>query len=502
MQNNMEQHNQNTQSFKKKRRSEHVKRKKHSSHLFLWIFLGILLCAGGYFYYQYNAIKTFVEPYQNVYLPNITIDGISLSNMTKEQAQQKVFEHVNNRQNSFSLSLTSNTHTFFTFDYQTLGIVTDETAVQNLLDQAYVYGHRGDLKAQKAEIEQFQKEGLTLYTTQSEMTDTNVDAVLAQIASFYEKSPVDAYLVSFNPDLPDPFYIQPEIYGETLDIQKYKEEILQRVSEGKSGTLELMPTPVAPKVLTKDVRNSVSLLSEGVTAIATTSEYGRNENIKIASAKINGKILEPGDRFSFNSVVGKRTIANGFKEAPEYAYGELVSGIGGGVCQVSSTIYIAAVTSGQEIVDRRKHSSPVNYTEKGQDATVSDNRIDFVFKNDSDSNIYITAHVEKVPRTKSRMQCVVRMYGQSLGESVTLKLKSNVTEVLQPDPMPIYEKDTKAKHVTFTDETHVKQKAKEGSVVETYLQRYENNTLVSETLISTDRYEPKQEVLYIGVTPR
>ena len=99
--------------------------------------------------------------------------------------------------------------------------------------------------------------------------------------------------------------------------------------------------------------------------------------------RINGTILKPGEVFSFNKVVGRRTIRNGFYEALEMVYGDLVTGIGGGVCQPSSTLFQAALLAGLGITDRSNHSEPVNYTDRGLDATVywvGDRQIDFKFK--------------------------------------------------------------------------------------------------------------------------
>ena len=334
------------------------------------------------------------------------------------------------------------------------------------------------------------------------MTDANVDIVLSQIAAYFDREPADAYLAAFNPDAEDPFTVQDEVYGSVLDVAAVKEEILRRAATGESGALELTPTPRAPAVLASDIRARVTLLSEGVTAISKSSEEGRTSNIRLACTTLNGYILKQGKTFSFNNIVGKRTKANGYLEAPEYAYGELVTGIGGGVCQVSTTVYIAAVTSNLNILKRTKHSSPVNYTLKGQDATVYDGRIDFTFSNNTDGDLYLVAKVEQIKGTKNRYQCVVRIYGPSLGEKVSYKLRSVQTQTLKPDPEPVYQKDTEGKYVTYTDETYKTQSAKDGSVIETYLQRWENGVMTEEKLITTDTYEPKRETYKVGVKRR
>lgn len=117
----------------------------------------------------------------------------------------------------------------------------------------------------------------------------------------------------------------------------------------------------------------------------------RNNNIRTASGKINGTILMPGEVFSFNTTVGKRTIDNGFREAGVYKNGRHDRGVGGGICQVSTTLYNCALLSNMQIVERRNHSLPVAYVPLGRDATVDFGSIDFRFKNIYSTPIAISA---------------------------------------------------------------------------------------------------------------
>lgn len=122
------------------------------------------------------------------------------------------------------------------------------------------------------------------------------------------------------------------------------------------------------------------------------STSNRASNVARAASLINGTILAPGDVFSFNDTVGKRTVENGFKTASEYANGQTVQGIGGGTCQVSSTLYSATLYADMQIVDRLNHMMAVGYIPLGQDATVSDSGVDFKFKNSSDYPVKISAY--------------------------------------------------------------------------------------------------------------
>ncbi|MEN8905396.1 MAG: VanW family protein [Clostridiales bacterium] len=124
------------------------------------------------------------------------------------------------------------------------------------------------------------------------------------------------------------------------------------------------------------------------------ANYSRNTNISLASAAINNSIIMPGEKFSFNGIVGQRTAAKGYQSAPVYANGEVTTGIGGGICQVSTTLHNVALRIPYiEIVQRQSHMFPVNYVPYGYDATVSYGSVDYVFKNNSNYPIRINIYI-------------------------------------------------------------------------------------------------------------
>lgn len=123
-----------------------------------------------------------------------------------------------------------------------------------------------------------------------------------------------------------------------------------------------------------------------------SSNSNRRANIARAASLINGSVLAPGAVFSFNDTVGRRTVSNGFYTAKEYVDGKSVDGIGGGTCQVSSTLYSAVLYADMSIVERLNHMMSVGYIPLGQDATVSDGGVDFKFKNSSDYPVKISAY--------------------------------------------------------------------------------------------------------------
>ena len=474
----------------------------------LWLLLPVLLAGGiwlgvnAYHTYQdHQALVREVESMANVFAPNLYVDDIPLGGMTAQEGVDAVVAQVNARQNSWNLQLTYQGHIFYTLNYSTLGVSTDISQVYDLLYQLYQKGKNGSLQERKQEIDALKEVPYYAYTTQSAVTDELLNSILSQIRDQLTYEPTDAYLAYFSPDSSDPFVIQPESYGSTLDVDALKAQILESAATGRGGSLEVRPTPVSPNVTEADVRRQVTLLCKATTPVSSTSTADRTSNIRTAFSYINGTTLAPGSTFSFNKTAKERTLKNGYKYAIEYESGLEVMGIGGGVCQASTTIYLAALQSGMQIVSRISHSDPVSYTVFGQDATVVYGRHDFSFRNSSSGTIYITAKV--VEKKKNTYECQVCIYGPSLGDGVSYKLRTETVEEIEAPLDITYRQDTNHTYVTYKDEEpYLVRKARAGFVNETYLQRWENGQLVSETFVSRDTCKAREAVYVTGTLNR
>lgn len=485
---------------------QRYRRKKR--HPLLWLSLAVVIAVGAWAAQRVQArqqLEAEVNAVSQVYLQNIYVDGIHIGGMTPQQAIDAVVAAVNERQSSWSLRLTYQGTEFASLNYASMGMTTDISEVYSLLREAYALGHTGTTEAKKKDIDALKAQPRQLYTSQSELTDEKISQLLLNIQQVFERAPTDAYLAYFYPDYDDPFGIQAESSGMHLDIEPVRQQIMQMAADGQSGDLELQPDILAPAVTTEDIRRQVALRAEAITPVSKQSTTARTDNIRVAFSKYNGKIVAAGESISFNKTVGYRTLKNGFQYAIEYANGFSEMGIGGGVCQASTTIYLAALRSEMEIVERESHADQVSYTTFGQDATVSyvrgGSNIDFVFKNNSDGPIYITAHVEA--SGKNSYQCVVRIYGQSMGENVSYKLRTQTVETLPAPVTAEYRQDTKGEYVTYKDEEpYLYRKARDGFVNETYLQRWENGNLVSETLVSRDTCKARSTVYLTGTKNR
>ncbi|MBE5815800.1 MAG: hypothetical protein E7320_11475 [Clostridiales bacterium] len=455
-----------------------------------------------------NTGKGNASAYVGLFLPNVYVDGICLADMTYEEGSNAVWAQVNQKQNSWYVRLKNENGSTKDITASMLGISFDPSQA---LQQAWAIGHplTADGKVDQKALQQAVSDALATeyhFTSAQQSADTTpIDTILATLQTNAYRAPQDAVILSFNPDdFVNPFTFQEESWGQWLDVSAVKEQILELVSTMQSGEVLLQTTPIAPNVTVSDLQKTVTLRCRAVTPISSSSTEDRTNNIRVAMAKINGKSLAHGDRFSFNKLVGRRTIENGFFEAIEYAYGEEVMGVGGGVCQASTTVYLAAVQSGMTITSRDAHSNPVNYTSLGMDATVSDTRgreVDFAFKNESGGRIFIAAHVVESGSNGRSLLCEVRIYGPSL-ENVYYKLESETVEIIPKPELPKLKDDKTGERAYYTDETKLASKGREGYVVDTYLCTYQDDVLIGRDKISTDTYPAREDVYWVGIHSR
>ncbi len=184
---------------------------------------------------------------------------------------------------------------------------------------------------------------------------------------------------------------QPAKVGRKLDVAATMKRLQEQLQEGKVETLELVINEAAqPTITDKDLVSITSILGS-FTTYFDGSNTSRAHNIHLASQKIHQTLIPAGGIFSFNQVVGERTPEAGYDDAPVFMGGRLVPGVGGGICQVSSTLFNTALLSGMDIVERDTHFAPVSYIPVGLDATVAWGYIDFQFKNPYTHPIYVIA---------------------------------------------------------------------------------------------------------------
>ena len=222
---------------------------------------------------------------------------------------------------------------------------------------------------------------LELITTDASPDQLDLDAIYNEI----HKEPVNAYFTQ------NPYVVHPSENG--MDFKISLEEAKNLLQEDKDEYI--IPLKILyPSITTNMIGTEAfpDLLSEFSTKYSASNK-NRTTNLILASNKINGTVLMPGETFSYNKVVGERTIQAGYKEAPIYVSGRVEDGIGGGICQITTTLYNAVVYANLDIVERSNHQFVPSYAGPSRDATVVYGAIDFKFKNNRDYPIKITCSV-------------------------------------------------------------------------------------------------------------
>ena len=185
--------------------------------------------------------------------------------------------------------------------------------------------------------------------------------------------------------------IQPGNAGRVLDEQDFEQQYLTFLYQGNFNKIQVSVKPTYPKVTSEMISEIKDRRISSYVTFYPEHNKERTWNIKLAAKAIDSYVVFPGERFSFNEVVGERTEAKGYERAPVIIKGEFAEDVGGGICQVSSTLFNAVNLQGIEIVERYAHSRHVPYVPKGKDATVSWNGPDFVFKNTYNHPLLIKA---------------------------------------------------------------------------------------------------------------
>ncbi|MDP1808820.1 MAG: VanW family protein [Actinomycetota bacterium] len=306
--------------------------------------------------------------------------------------------------------------------------------------------------------------------------------VLKKTAKIIDQPPIDAkLLLSLNS-----VKIQPGQEGRKLSYSATLARLKSRI-DNKTKKIEVAVRVRRPDKTTADIKklHIEKLVAEYSTSLSP-GVSGRRYNIELAMRTLDNTYVPPGTVFSFNKVVGPRTRKAGFTEAPVIERGQLVQGIGGGICQVATTIYNAAMIAGLPTVERSVHSNYISHYPAGRDATVVDGAIDFKFRNDTNGTLVIKTQV-------TSNAVIFRIYGPDTGR---------ITTFSQPEVLNIvpYGSRTETDTALPPGVKINSQAGIEGRTVRVVRKVTLNGkTLINETIVS--RYTPRTEIIKVGPEP-
>ena len=494
------------------------------------IFLGILIAAFLSFYFSHKNSNTIQ--------PGVYIKGTNISGLTKEEAIKLVEEALKRKMND-NIILKYKNYEF----YVEIEQIEAEFDVEASVDFAYQIGRSNSIFQNVKDyiavlfvgidiepILKYNEEALSEYldTIQSQLPDQLVQSsyyledddeliitngklgagiykdeltemILAAIQdTSYSNSYIEIPTYTQYPDpinveeIHNDIYRAPQdayfttdpymVYSHVVGVDFSVEEVVKMLTENPhEEEYSIKLTLTEPNITTNDIGYEAfpDVLSTFSTNYAT-SNRDRTTNLRLAAEKISGTVIMPGETFSYNKVVGKRTVEAGYKEAAIFSNGEVTDGLGGGICQISSTLYDSVLFANLEIVERRNHMFIPSYVDGGWDATVVWGSTDFKFKNNRNYPI-------KIELTVSNGVARATIYGVKTDDDYEISLETEFIKSIAYKT--VYKSDSDYASGT------VIQSGKNGSVIDTYKVYRKNGQVVKREKITRDTYSAQNRII-------
>ncbi len=430
----------------------------------LLLVIAVLAGAGGYFYQQFFLSDKF--------LPGVKIAGISVQGCSPEEAKQKLQSYLDN---AYAIPIV-----FYADDYQFSAVMRDvckQVDVGQVTEKIFKEEKERDILSKITNLN-----GAREYDYPVPVSYDNEfkQEMLNKWNEILGQEAVDAGL---DMDPSRGLVVIPEVSGRTVDITATFKQLPSQWGALEPVKAEISVIEQVPEVTAKDLE----IMGELASYITwyKVAEIDRSHNLTKAANLINGKMVKSGKEFSFNKTVGPRTLATGFRDAPVIVGNTLEPGLGGGICQVSSTLYNACLLAGLDIVERHNHGLAVSYVPLGLDATVAYGASDFRFKNNTDYPVYIRA-------LAGGGKLSINIYGH-------LEYKKNIVTSHVVDEIIPFEYRDEIDPEMKTGESRVDHKGFPGYVVRSFRAYYDNaEQLISSEMLARDRYKPFDEITYVG----
>lgn len=403
----------------------------------------------------------------------VALEGVELGGRSKEEVRQ-ILALWQKQQQDKQVNVYYG-DTVFKIDAQSIEFVVD---IDGTVEEIWSFGRRGSIFERIKNICTALSQGYRI-PLRVRYNESKLDNLVDAWRDAIDRPPKNAALSIVTGG------VVPQEQGRKLDVEELRPLVVQALKRPDVNNVPMPVTLVYPTITVNDiVRTGIKELLGSYTTVFDTRDTNRTTNIKLAAWKINGHIIYPGEIFSFNEVVGPREKDYGFKEAMEFVDGELVPGIGGGVCQVSSTIYNAVLLANLAVIERYNHSKPLGYVPLGRDATVAYGALDFRFLNNTQTPIMVMAEVEG-------NKLHVGVFGQTrLPESVEIV---SVNKHVIP-PAVVKQPDS----TLFLGETKVDKQGKPGYEVTTIRVVRQGGQEIRREVLSKDRYLPDNTIIKVG----
>lgn len=436
-------------------------------------------------FFSFFVLNLFFSSDNSTFTTNYSLCGVDIGGLTKLEAENKLSSKFINSTATLKLELTykDKSWTFFDKDFEI------NSNIHTVLENAYKTNRKGGYFEKLRNLKRIKNMGFDSQIAVKYVL-TDIDKKIDDICFEIETKPVNSTAV-YNLDTKS-FDITKSSKGILVDREKLLCDIEEGLQKSCDVKIEISTLPVDPEFNESHMKKATKLQASFSTDYAK-SPVDRKNNIMLASKSLNGFKVEPNEIFSFNEAVGQRTIEKGYKEANIIKEGTFIKGLGGGVCQVSSTLYNALLLANVEIIECHKHSLPVTYVKPAFDAMVSWGNADLKFKNISNLPIFITANA-------NGKELSIKIYGDTKPDNLEIKPTYEIVKTLPhngdkiiPDTEGIY-----GDKIMFKGEFFRVKYPKDGYEAKAYLEYYVDGNLQNKKLIRHGTYNPQQGVLYEG----
>ncbi len=437
-----------------------------------------------------EQLQAEINKYIDTFQPGVSVNGVELTGYSYDEARQALNDrYADSLNRSIRLSFGEKSWTL------TPAQVGARIDLEDQLAKAWAYGKEGADLERLEEIRSLADNPVDL---SAELT---FDAEALRVFVEAIRQEIDCEPVNATRQLVDreKFVFTDSSIGYRLDSVSLIAQLEDAILNGGAEEIEIQPEIIQPSPSRTELEAATVLLAECTTSLKGSST-SRNNNVNLALGYFNFLVVEPGDSVSFNRIVGKRTKENGFYEAPEYAGTTVVTGVGGGVCQASTTVYGAVIRAGLEIRERHPHTMTVGYVEASQDAAVNNDDKNLRFKNNTGSELFFFAWTNAKEETAT-----VKIYGKPVDSNTRIDIISEVTQIDIHSTQITYEDDVDGVRIWYVDDPPVLYSAgKPGMKSTAYRVYYDltTGTEIRRERLSSDYYAPQNDVYLRGVHPR
>ena len=409
---------------------------------------------------------------------NMYIHGVPVGGLTEDEAEAALMQYFQPGLDTMTVSFTHEGQPIAQRTYKELGIRLDFSSTVQL---AREYGNRRNLPARIARL-LGRPHSITAPPT-IRFDQARLDSQLQTIAEKLRASPTNAGFAYENGQI----IVKPEAAGRAVNTQSASEQLSSLISSLSEGDVAMETSPLPPRFTTADLQFTVSTLGTFSTLVSTGQDDPRLRNVRRAAERIHNHVLYPGDVFSAGALVGTHLPGSGYEAAIVLVRGEPVEDIGGGICQVVTTLYNAVLRAELTVVQRHNHSVRVSYADYGFDATIAGDYYDLKFKNNTPHPILITSRLDA-----SALH--VSIHGrEQRPANRTLHFSSRRVDIIPPEPY---------KEVIDTSlgpsERVVTLESQMGYRYEVFKHIYIDGIEVERVRVNTSAYRPLQGIISIG----